>query len=58
MTKQQRRERFPEVAAWVDDMLACFDGARVSYTKLPGYEFGIEGSAGVLPNVTEKDKRK
>lgn len=60
MNRQQRRERFPEVAKFCDDMLAVFDGAKIAHVSLPGYEWGKQGSAGVVPNVIvrEKEKRK
>lgn len=58
MTKSERRAAYPDVAKFTDEMLAIFDGARVVYAKLPGYEWGVSGSAGVVPNVMAKEKRK
>lgn len=56
MTRQERREKWPEVAAWCDDMLAEFDGAEITHVSLPGYEFGKPSDEGVQPNVREKRK--
>ena len=57
MTKTARRESFPEMAAFVDEMREIFD-AKLTYVSLPGYEWGERGEVGVQPVVFKRDERR
>lgn len=58
MTRQERREKWPDVAAFCDDMLSVFDGASISHVSLPGYVYGVAGDKGTQAILRDKPKEK
>lgn len=53
MTRAERRAAYPELAAFADDIREHFPECEITYTKMPGYEFGTPGPEGVKPNLME-----
>lgn len=60
MTKQQRRERFPEMAAFVDTFADLFEGSFVNYAITEGgylwFRKGALDWHAVTPTIQEKRK--
>ena len=56
MSREDRRKAYPEMAAWVDDIRANFEGSKVSYTAMPGYEWGKKCPEGVQPVLEPKNR--
>lgn len=48
----ENRARMPQVAAWVDEVKAVFQDAKVTYAKEGKYEFGERLTGGIALSET------